>query len=126
MESPLFHKPISSYCIEASAVCPASGSGRCQISTGNGLHPIWSRNGRELFCETLDNQSEVNVRPFPPKPKAVVVSPTGRHVFVAISGADYVTQIDARTNTVIRNITVGPNPTSIQWFQNTLIKGATL
>jgi len=58
-------------------------------------------------------------------PKAIRVSPSGRHVFVAISGADYVTQIDALTNTAIRNITVGPNPTSIQWFKNTLVKGAT-
>ena len=33
-----------------------SGSGKWQISTGGGLHPIWSRNGRELFYESLDNQ----------------------------------------------------------------------
>jgi serine/threonine-protein kinase len=32
-----------------------SGSGRWQISTGGGLHPIWSRNGRELFFESPDN-----------------------------------------------------------------------
>ena len=29
--------------------------GQWQISTGGGRYPIWSRNGRELFYETLDN-----------------------------------------------------------------------
>jgi len=33
-----------------------SGSGKWQISTGGGLHPIWSRDGRELFYETPDNR----------------------------------------------------------------------
>jgi serine/threonine-protein kinase len=33
-----------------------SGSGKWQISDGGGLHPIWSRDGRELFYETLDNR----------------------------------------------------------------------
>ena len=33
-----------------------SGSGKWQISTGGGAHPIWSRNGRELFYETLDSR----------------------------------------------------------------------
>jgi WD40 repeat protein len=32
-----------------------SGSGKWQISAGGGLHPIWSRDGRELFYETLDD-----------------------------------------------------------------------
>jgi serine/threonine-protein kinase len=32
-----------------------SGSGKWQISAGGGLHPIWSRNGRELFYESPDN-----------------------------------------------------------------------
>jgi Tol biopolymer transport system component len=32
-----------------------SRSGRWQISTGGGAHPIWSRNGRELFYESPDN-----------------------------------------------------------------------
>jgi Tol biopolymer transport system component len=34
----------------------ATGSGKWQISNGGGLHPIWSRDGRELFYETLDNR----------------------------------------------------------------------
>jgi Tol biopolymer transport system component len=34
----------------------SSGSGKWQISTGGGEHPIWSRNGRELFYETPDNR----------------------------------------------------------------------
>jgi serine/threonine-protein kinase len=29
--------------------------GKWQISTGGGLFPIWARNGRDLFFETLDN-----------------------------------------------------------------------
>jgi dipeptidyl aminopeptidase/acylaminoacyl peptidase len=33
-----------------------SGSGKWQISTGGGSHPIWSRDGQELFYETLDNR----------------------------------------------------------------------
>jgi Tol biopolymer transport system component/predicted Ser/Thr protein kinase len=33
-----------------------SGSGKWQISTAGGRYPIWSRNGRELFYETLDNR----------------------------------------------------------------------
>jgi serine/threonine-protein kinase len=33
----------------------SSGSGKWQISNGGG-HPIWSRDGRELFYETLDNR----------------------------------------------------------------------
>jgi Tol biopolymer transport system component/predicted Ser/Thr protein kinase len=32
-----------------------SGSGKWQISTGGGLHPIWSRDGRELFYKALDD-----------------------------------------------------------------------
>jgi Tol biopolymer transport system component/predicted Ser/Thr protein kinase len=34
--------------------------GKWQISTGGGTHPIWSRNGRELFYETLDNRIMVS------------------------------------------------------------------
>ena len=33
-----------------------SGSGKWQISTSGGRHPIWSRDGRELFYETSDNR----------------------------------------------------------------------
>jgi Tol biopolymer transport system component len=33
----------------------SSGSGKWQISTSGGRHPIWSRNGRELFYESPDN-----------------------------------------------------------------------
>jgi serine/threonine-protein kinase len=34
----------------------ASGSGKWPISTGGGQFPIWSRDGRELFYEGLDNR----------------------------------------------------------------------
>ena len=33
-----------------------AGSGKWPISTGGGQFPIWSRDGRELFYETLDNR----------------------------------------------------------------------
>jgi serine/threonine-protein kinase len=33
-----------------------SGSGKWQISNGGGLHPIWSRDGRDLFYESPDNR----------------------------------------------------------------------
>ena len=28
--------------------------GKWQISTGGGMHTVWSRDGRELFCDTPD------------------------------------------------------------------------
>ena len=34
-----------------------SGSGKWQISISGGRHPIWSRDGRELFYETPDNRA---------------------------------------------------------------------
>ena len=37
-----------------------SGSGKLRISTGGGFHPIWSRDGRELFYESLDNRIMVS------------------------------------------------------------------
>ena len=37
-----------------------SGSGKWQISTSGGSHPIWSRNGPELFYETLDSRIMVS------------------------------------------------------------------
>jgi Tol biopolymer transport system component len=33
-----------------------SGAGKWQISSGGGLCPVWSRNGRELLFETLDDR----------------------------------------------------------------------
>ena len=35
---------------------PASREGKWQISSGGGLYPFWSKNGRELFYETADNR----------------------------------------------------------------------
>ena len=34
-----------------------SGSGKWQISTGGGAHPIWSRNGRELPASRRDRST---------------------------------------------------------------------
>ncbi len=35
---------------------PANSGGKWQISSGGGLYPFWSNNGRELFYETSDNE----------------------------------------------------------------------
>jgi len=35
---------------------PPGNGGKWQISSGGGLYGIWSKNGRELFYETADNQ----------------------------------------------------------------------
>jgi hypothetical protein len=37
-----------------------SGFSKWQISTGGGQESVWSRNGRELFYETLDNRIMVS------------------------------------------------------------------
>jgi hypothetical protein len=34
----------------------SGGAGKWQISNGGGEFPVWSRDGRELFFETLDNR----------------------------------------------------------------------
>ena len=40
---------------------------RGQISTGGGFHPIWSRDGRELFCETLSPDNRIMVATYTAK-----------------------------------------------------------
>jgi eukaryotic-like serine/threonine-protein kinase len=35
---------------------PVSGGGKWQISSGGGKIPLWSRDGKNLFFETLDNR----------------------------------------------------------------------
>ena len=35
---------------------PSAPGGKWQVSNGGGMSPVWSRNGRELFFETLDNR----------------------------------------------------------------------
>jgi len=35
---------------------PNASGGRWQISSGGGLQALWSKNGRELFYETMDNR----------------------------------------------------------------------
>ena len=37
----------------------SSESGKWQISTGGGFHPVWSRDGRELFYEALTPDSRI-------------------------------------------------------------------
>jgi Tol biopolymer transport system component len=41
--------------------------GKWQISTGGGLLPIWSRNGRELFYETLTPDNRIMVSTYTAK-----------------------------------------------------------
>ncbi|MGD1093902.1 MAG: hypothetical protein ABSB35_18185 [Bryobacteraceae bacterium] len=35
---------------------PAGSGGKWQVSIGGGFYPLWSRNGRELFYESLDHR----------------------------------------------------------------------
>jgi Tol biopolymer transport system component len=37
----------------------SGGGGKWQISSGTGTYPMWSRSGRQLFFETLDNRAMV-------------------------------------------------------------------
>jgi len=48
------------------------------------------------------------------RPKSMIVTPSGRHLFVANFGSDTITQIDTITNKVVRNITVGKKPHGFQ------------
>lgn len=47
-------------------------------------------------------------------PRSMIVTPSGRHLFVANYGGDTITQIDTATNKVVRNITVGKKPHGFQ------------
>lgn len=47
-------------------------------------------------------------------PKSMIVTPSGRHLFVGTFGADTITQSDTATNKVVRNITVGKKPHGFQ------------
>lgn len=49
-------------------------------------------------------------------PRSLIVTPSGRHVFVANFGADSIMQIDAATNKVVRTITVGKKPQAFQFL----------
>ena len=46
--------------------------------------------------------------------RTVMVSPTGRHVFVTNRNSNTISQVDARGLTLIRNIVVGPHPEALQ------------
>jgi len=48
------------------------------------------------------------------QPRFVKVSNTGRHVFVVNHNSNFISQVDARTNKVIRNIVVGLNAEGIR------------
>ena len=48
-------------------------------------------------------------------PRNVAVSQTGRHVFVVNHRSNFVSQIDARTNKLVRNIVVGKDPAGIRF-----------
>jgi Tol biopolymer transport system component len=44
-----------------------SGSGKWQISTGGGHYPVWSRNSRELFYETITPDNRIMVSTYTAK-----------------------------------------------------------
>lgn len=49
------------------------------------------------------------------RPRFVRVSNSGRHVFVTNHDSDFISQVDARTNKLIRNIPVGPQAEGIRF-----------
>lgn len=49
-------------------------------------------------------------------PRTLIVTPSGRHVFVANYGADSIMQIDTATNKVVRTIVVGKKPQGFQFL----------
>jgi len=49
--------------------------------------------------------------------RAIAVTPSGRHVFVANFLADTTTQIDAINTTVVRTIQVGKKPVGFKFLQ---------
>jgi YVTN family beta-propeller protein len=51
------------------------------------------------------------------RPRWVRVSNTGRHVFVVNHNSNFVSQVDARTNKLIRNIVVGPQAESFRFVK---------
>jgi YVTN family beta-propeller protein len=53
--------------------------------------------------------------PLGTSPGDIAVSPSGRFVFVTNTQICFITQIDVRTNTVVRNITVGQRPLGIRF-----------
>ncbi len=51
------------------------------------------------------------------RPRWVRVSNSGRHVFVVNHNSNFVSQVDARTNKLIRNIVVGPQAESFRFVR---------
>lgn len=51
------------------------------------------------------------------RPRFLHVSNTGRHVFVVNHNSNFVSQVDARTNKLIRNIVVGPGAEAIRFVK---------
>ena len=73
---------------------------------GGGLFVLDASNYRIITRIALGNS-----------PRTVAVTPTGRHVFVTNRGSDFISQIDARTNKLIRNIQVGRAMEGIQFVK---------
>ena len=74
--------------------------------SGGGLFVIDASNYRSITKIALGNS-----------PRTVAVTPTGRPVFATNRGSDFISQIDARTNKLIRNIQVGPAMEGIQFVK---------
>ncbi len=74
---------------------------------GTRAYVVSSVNGTVSVIDTKTYQLLATIQTGP-SPQHIVSS--GRFVFVDNTGANYVTQIDALTNTVVRNITTGDSP----------------
>jgi YVTN family beta-propeller protein len=82
---------------------------------GTRAYVVSSVNGSVFVVDTTTYQVIATI-PTGPSPQHVVSS--GRFVFVDNTGANYITQIDALTNTVVRNITTGDSSPAWMVFAN--------
>ena len=73
---------------------------RAYISSSGGV------TGNITVIDTASYQVLTNI-PVGVSPREVTVTPSGRYVFCTNYGSNFLTQIDARTNKMIRTITVG-------------------
>jgi YVTN family beta-propeller protein len=73
---------------------------RAYVASSSGL------TGNIYVIDTASYQV-LSMIPVGVSPQEVAVSPSGRYVFCTNVGSNFISQIDARTNTLIRNITVG-------------------
>jgi YVTN family beta-propeller protein len=80
--------------------------------TGTRAYVVGSTTGNVYVIDTTTYRFVATI-PVGPTPRHAICS--GRFVFVTNTKADYITQIDTISNTVVQNITVGQAPVGIGW-----------